>query len=507
MKFVTPNVSFYSLISPGLSLSAALMLSACATAGPSSTAAEPSTYTAKNDVLVERIAYEPVKTPAKNVILFIGDGMGVSTVTAARIFEGQQLGKKGEEHQLSWESFPHTALSKTYNTNQQVPDSAGTASAMYTGVKTKAGALSIGPDAARGSCDLAKDVGLETFFDKAADKGLRLGLVSTARLTHATPAAAYAHSSERNWEYDGELNDLARGGGCRDIASQFVDGNLIDVAMGGGRRAFLRDSDVEPDYPDKMGRRTDGISLIDAWQLKNPAGKVVFDQAGFDDLIPGRDARVLGLFEPSHMKFSAANTGPSADPSLADLTAKAIELLSAEGEGYVLMVEGGRIDHAHHGGNAFNALSDTVAFAEAVAIADKMTSDSDTTILVTADHSHVFTIAGYPTRGNPILGLVVGNDASGAPSGEPVLASDDAPYTTLGYANGPGAIDGERPVLTQEQVQEPRYRQQATVPTSGETHAGEDVAIYAKGPRSYVVSGVVEQSYVHDAIIYALDLE
>lgn len=486
-----------------LSLSAALLLSACTTTNMATT----STFNADNPVLADRIAYQPVKTPAKNVILFIGDGMGVSTVTAARIFEGQQLGKQGEEHQLSWESFPHTALSKTYNTNQQVPDSAGTATAMYTGVKTSAGVLGVGPEVKRGDCAAAKAGSLTSFWDAASDAGLRLGLVSSARITHATPAAAYAHSSERNWEYDSELSDEARAGGCGDIAQQFVDNNMIDVTMGGGRRSFQRDTDIQLDYPDEMGRRTDGVSLIDAWQMKNPSGKVVFDTDGFEALVPGRDERVLGLFEPSHLKFSAANTGPDADPSLADLTAKAIELLSAQGDGFVLMVEGGRIDHAHHGGNAFNALSDTVAFAEAVAVADAMTSDSDTTILVTADHSHVFTIAGYPTRGNPILGLVSGNDSSGQPSGEIKLGSDDAPYTTLGYANGPGAITGPRPMLTDAEVQAPNYRQQATVPMHGETHAGEDVAIYAKGPRSFVVSGVVEQSYVHDAIRYALDLD
>ncbi|MGJ8560182.1 MAG: alkaline phosphatase [Litorimonas sp.] len=492
---------------PSLSLSATLLLSACATAGTPSTVTSQSTFKAENEVLAARIAYNPIKTPAKNVILFIGDGMGVSTVTAARIFEGQRLGKPGEEHQLSWESFPHTALSKTYNTNQQVPDSAGTATAMYTGVKTSAGVLGVGPEVRRGDCAAAKAGALTSFWDVASDAGLRLGLVSSARITHATPAAAYAHSSERNWEYDGELSDDARAGGCGDIAAQFVESNMIDVAMGGGRRSFQRDIDVQADYPDQMGRRTDGISLIDAWQMKNPDGKVVFDTDGFDALVPGRDERVLGLFEPSHLKFSAANTGPDADPSLADLTAKAIELLSAQGDGYVLMVEGGRIDHAHHWGNAFNALSDTVAFAEAVAKADAMTSDADTTIIVTADHSHVFTIAGYPKRGNPILGLVRQNAYEDVEDGALSMAQDGKPYTTLGYANGPGAVDGARAALNEADVLDPDYRQQATVPTRGETHAGEDVAIYAKGPRSFIVSGVVEQSYVHDAIRYALDLD
>ncbi|WP_298913192.1 alkaline phosphatase [uncultured Algimonas sp.] len=487
-----------TMISAG---AAALLLGGCATTQTASP------YERAQGVLAERIDYRPVKSPAKNVILFIGDGMGISTVTAARIFEGQQRGMTGEENQLSWEAFPHTALSKTYNTNQQVPDSAGTATAMYTGVKTSAGVLGVGPEVARGDCAAVKAGELETFWDAARAHGLKLGLVTSTRITHATPAAAYAHSSERNWEYDGELSVDANAGGCRDIAAQFVETNIIDVAMGGGRRGFLRDADEMPDYPGEMGRRMDGVSLIDVWKDKNPDGTVVFDQAGFDALRPGQASRVLGLFEPSHLKFDSMNTGPGKDPSLAEMTRKAIELLSRSGEGFVLMVEGGRIDHAHHGGNAFNALSDTVAFAEAVAVADRMTSDADTTLLVTADHSHVFTMAGYPTRGNPILGLVKGNDKTGRPTGEPYLARDGKPYTTLGYANGPGAMEGPRPFLSDDDVAEHDHRQQSLIPLGSETHAGEDVAIYAKGPRSFVVSGVVEQTFVHDVVRYALDLD
>ncbi|MGB6230030.1 MAG: alkaline phosphatase, partial [Litorimonas sp.] len=198
-------------------LATGLLLSACAVTPPAPD------FSASNPVLADRIAYVPDTAPARNLILFIGDGMGVSTVTAARIFEGQKLGLAGEEHQLAWETFPHTALSKTYNTNQQVPDSAGTATAMYTGVKTSAGVLGVGPEVARGDCAAARDHELETFWDAAGARGMKLGLVTTTRLTHATPAAAYAHSSERNWEYDGELSIDSRAGGCRDIAAQFVD--------------------------------------------------------------------------------------------------------------------------------------------------------------------------------------------------------------------------------------------------------------------------------------------
>jgi len=89
---------------------------------------------------------------AKNVILFIGDGMGISTITAARIYDGQKRGETGEENQLSFERFPNVALVKTYNTNAQVPDSAGTATAMHSGQKTRIGVLGIGPEAEKGVC-------------------------------------------------------------------------------------------------------------------------------------------------------------------------------------------------------------------------------------------------------------------------------------------------------------------------------------------------------------------
>ncbi|NIP14159.1 MAG: alkaline phosphatase, partial [Pseudomonadales bacterium] len=95
----------------------------------------------------------PGQDPAqRNVILFLGDGMGVSTVTAARIFEGQRQGLAGEEHALAFEQFPHVALVKTYNTDGQVPDSAGTMSAIMTGEKTRVGHIAVGPDVERNDC-------------------------------------------------------------------------------------------------------------------------------------------------------------------------------------------------------------------------------------------------------------------------------------------------------------------------------------------------------------------
>ena len=130
---------------------------------------------------------------ARNVILFIGDGLDLSTITAARILQGQQRGEPGEENILSFERFPYTGLAKTYNTNQQTPDSAGTTTAMLSGVKTRAGVIGLSSTPPRGDCQAAAGHELDSLFELGERAGLATGIVTTARITHATPAAAYAH--------------------------------------------------------------------------------------------------------------------------------------------------------------------------------------------------------------------------------------------------------------------------------------------------------------------------
>ena len=135
---------------------------------------------------------------AKNVILFVGDGMGVSTITAARILEGQSKpdNRGGEENALSFETLPYLALSKTYSINQQTSDSAPTMTAMITGVKTNDGELSVGKDVVRQekNASVIDAHKVKTLLEQAEDKGLSTGIVSTARITHATPAACYTIS-------------------------------------------------------------------------------------------------------------------------------------------------------------------------------------------------------------------------------------------------------------------------------------------------------------------------
>ncbi|WP_198589620.1 alkaline phosphatase, partial [Shewanella sp. 10N.286.51.B7] len=124
---------------------------------------------------------------AKNVIIFVGDGMGVSTLTASRILQGQMAGQPGEEGYLSFETFPHTALVKTYNVDAQTPDSAGTMTAMMSGLKSDAGVLGVDEDIVRGDCSTVAGNEVVTALELAEIKGLSTGVVSTARITHATP--------------------------------------------------------------------------------------------------------------------------------------------------------------------------------------------------------------------------------------------------------------------------------------------------------------------------------
>lgn len=460
--------------------------------------------------LQKNLAYKPITKKAKNIILFIGDGMGVSTVTAARIFEGQSLGLDGEEHVLSWEKFANVALSKTYNTNQQVPDSAGTATAFMTGVKSQAGVISVDHTITKGNCASTVGHHVTSFLELAEQKGMATGIVTTAGLTHATPATAYAHVPERGWENDSRIPEAEKAAGCTDIAQQFVDfsfGDGIEVAFGGGRQHFLPKSVTGPEG--NKGYRTDGRNLISEWQQKHPTGQYVWDEQTFNQLDVQQSGPVFGLFNGSHMEYEADRADDKGgEPSIAQMTEKALEILQQKEEGFFLFVEGGRVDHAHHGGNAHRALSDAVALAQAVQKAVDMTDPEETLIIVTADHSHVFTMGGYPTRGNPILGKVVGNKSDGTPDTAPMLAADKKPFTTLGYYSGYNAKGTKgRDDLSAVDTTARDFRQPALIPLNSETHGGEDVAIYARGPSAYLMRGVVEQNYIFHVMLHAARMD
>ncbi len=505
-----------------LSLIPALALAACAGAPPARAPTATSVMTPQVDVpkiarpgdetaawwyragAATAAGHGALEGKAKNLILFVGDGMSLTTVAAARILAGQRQGQSGEEYRLSWEDFPHTALSRTYNTNLQTPDSAGTMSAMATGAKTLAGVISVGQSMRMGDCHGYAEGRLATLWELAADAGLATGVVSTARITHATPATTFSHVPDRGWESDAELPSQAHALGCRDIAEQLIDngfGRGARVMLGGGRANFLPEDRIDPEYPDQRGRRKDGQDLVARWQTAHPEGRYVWNAAQLASA--PLDAPLLGLFEPSHMQWEdQRNTAADGEPSLAEMTRAAITRLARNAQGFVLLVEGGRIDHANHNGNAFRALNETIALSDAVRVATELTSPEDTLILVTADHSHTLSLVGYPDRGNPILGLVANRDAEGTL--RPTRAGDDLPFATLSYANGPGHRDGaHRPDLGMVDTADPEFLQEALVPMKNESHGGEDVGVWALGSGASAVRGSIEQNTIFHFLLQA----
>ncbi len=457
----------------------------------------------------EKLAVSPVTKKAKNVILFISDGDGIATNYATRLFMGQQAGGYGDDFVLPAEKMPYLALSKIYNTNAQTPDSAGTSTAMNTGVKSKAGVLGVSEIVGKGVCADMKKEGavVKDFAELMHEEGKDVGFVTTARITHATPAAGYAHSAHRNWEDDSKIP-----AGCeqKDIAVQLMDklvAGEINLAMGGGRRHFIPEDSVGEEG--HKGKRKDGRNLIA--EAKAKGVQYAWDDKTFAALKLDGKTPVLGLFDTSHMKYEHDRAG---EPSLAEMTEAAIRFLSKNKDGYYLLVEGGRVDHANHAGNAYRTVTDNVAFAKAVARAMAITNSEDTLIVATADHGHGMAMNGYCGRGSDILGLCYEIDNNGTSHlDKPNLADDGKPYTVIGYLNGPGAVlkkqengiySGIRPELTQAEAKDPDYLQQALIPRSAEAHSGADVAIYARGPWAHLFSGTVEQNYIFHVMNYAV---
>lgn len=467
-------------------------------------------FKAGEATIASRLAVQPITGKAKNVILFTADGNGVGTNYAIRLFAGQKAGGLGDDFVQPHETFPHVALVKTYSTNGQTPDSAPTASAMNTGIKTKNDLINLSDSVAVSDCAAGLQNGVTTFAEIASGMGKSVGVISTARITHATPAAVYARSANRDWEDNSALPE-----GCtqKDIADQLIDqmkAGVIDIALGGGRQHFLP-AEVK-DVEGKDGKRTDKRDLTE--EAKAAGIQVVFADTDFAAQTMGDNAPVLGLFEAGHMKYEHDRTG---EPSLPEMVEASIKALSGNENGFYLNVEAGRVDHANHDGNLHRVLVDGVAFTDAIAKAVELTNPEDTLIIVTADHEHAIAFNGYCGRGSGITGLCMKIDETGtAALAEPNLAADGKPYTVAGYLNGAGSVlveqadktfSGTRPDLTNEQAMDPDYLQQALVPMSSETHSGEDVAVHARGPWAHLFGGVIEQNVIFHVMKHAISAE
>ncbi|WP_421351353.1 alkaline phosphatase [Aeromonas veronii] len=431
---------------------------------------------------------------AKNVILFIGDGMGPTVLTATRLF------KVGEEGNLEMMKLPRSARIKTFSNDAQTTDSAPSMAAYTTGVKMNNEVIAMSSDTKAvapgkdvngnktvNNCSSDNGKPVPTILELAKAAGKSVGAVTTTELTHATPAATYAHICHRDAAYDIAAQAVPGGTGFNQAL-----GDGVDVLMGGGANHWT------PYSASNKGGRNDNRDLTA--EMKAQGYNYVTTQSELAKVTSGK---VLGLFSSkSHLDYEldrVAKGTANTQPSLSEMTAKAIDLLSKNSQGYFLMVEGGRIDHALHGTNAKRSLTDAVALDEAVKTALGKVDLNNTLIVVTADHDHTMTINGYSAKGNPVLDLVKNGDGSTQND------VDGKPFTTLVFGNGPNRPD-VRPVLTSDQVMANDYLQETGVKLTSETHGGGDVMLFADGAGSNRFKGTLDNTKVFGKLREALGL-
>ncbi|MBX9564286.1 alkaline phosphatase [Aeromonas hydrophila] len=432
---------------------------------------------------------------AKNVILFIGDGMGPTVLTATRLY------KVGEEGNLEMMKLARSARIKTFSNDAQTTDSAPSMAAYTTGVKmnneviamssdTKAVAPGKDANGNKGVNNCTSDNGkpVPTLLELAKAAGKSVGAVTTTELTHATPAATYSHICHRDAAYAIAAQAVPGGAGFNQAL-----GDGVDVLMGGGANHWTPYNSTS-----NKGGRADGRDLTA--ELTAQGYRYVTTK---DELAGVNSGKVLGLFSAkSHLDYEldrVAKGAANTQPSLSEMTAKAIDLLSQNSQGYFLMVEGGRIDHALHGTNAKRSLTDAVALDEAVKTALGKVDLKDTLIVVTADHDHTMTINGYSAKGNKVLDLVKNGDGSTQND------VDGKPFTTLVFGNGPNRPD-VRPTLTSDQVMADDYLQETGVKLGSETHGGGDVMLFADGAGSSRFKGTLDNTRVFGKLKEALGL-
>ncbi|CAG0917713.1 unnamed protein product [Notodromas monacha] len=409
----------------------------------------------------------------------------------------------------------------TYNVDMQIPDSAGTGTAYVTGVKANEGTLGVTATVSRFDCEASKIPSnqLDSFLQWFIDDGRNAGLVTTTRITHATPASTYAHSAHREWECDDfrpwpeDPPEAVLPENCEDIATQLVNGKTgkgLKVIFGGGRHGLDGTAQTTSDDPKSTcKRKTASGSLIQTWLEMHSSENAVYAQNRTEllNLNPEKVGKCfrrhlsdtyasetcicsdfcrdfVGLFANSHMPYvyekDASTTQKEIFPTLPEMTRKAIEILQSDGKGFALLVEGGRIDTAHHETRMNAALLEVLEMDEAVQVALSLTNPEETLIIVTADHSHTMSFGGYGARGSPV------SETSG-------VNDDDqqTPFLKMAYANGPRVYSysaGSRPEPgTPEEIVSPQYQPFVPVKMLFETHGGEEVAIYAKGKDSIIL--------------------
>ncbi|XP_065318575.1 alkaline phosphatase-like isoform X6 [Gordionus sp. m RMFG-2023] len=499
------------------------------------------------------------KAMAKNVILFVGDGMGMTTIAASRILKGQKINKTGEETYLIWENFPNVAFSRTYNTDHQVSDSAGTATAILCGVKTKMRVIGINDSCTVRQCDSVEVSRIKCLSDWFITQGKSVGLITNTRITHATPGSLYAKSADRKLEGYKDFAtykvnrtpEMIKKQNCMDIAWQLVNrfpGNALKVLnkviMGGGWRKFLLENQTLNDIYDLSGHARQGGMVTEdvLGDIDRSVKNICQDQGGSDININSEISSNINCtptmnLPPPHSTDNTCHGCAETGNTLIDESGRERRSLfkpdientgKMAGERFILQCR-----------KDTNLIKDWINLRKSKGdkyrfVADKFqlnaVSVRDTDYLMGLfAHDHLtYGLKRAPGNGDkePTLAEMVmkamdvlENDPNGYfllvegfnreyPEKPYDLSNvDNLPYTSLVYGNGPGGVDPKkmkhREDLTNVDTADPDYLAQAAVPLIQETHGGEDVPIYATGPGSHLVYGVQEQNYIAHLIGYS----
>ncbi len=377
---------------------------------------------------------------ANNVILLIGDGMGFPQLTLARIEKAHENLTEYATVKLSMDGMEDVGYVSTYSANSFVTDSAPAATAIATGNKTNNGVIGQDLTAVQGQKDGRN---LTTILEIAEENGLSTGLVTTTRITHATPAAFYAHVDNRDNESK--------------IADQLLE-SKVDVALGGGLQYFVGRNETDP--KGKESKRNDDRNLLSEFATKGYT--IVYNGSAFEKVDTSKAEKLLGLFDSSHMLYDMErSSSPGNEPSLSNMTEKAISILSKNSKGFFLMVEGGRIDHAAHERKMSEMVADTLAFDEAVNVSLNFASHSNNTlIIVTADHEcgglvlQPENITAYESGSiDPVFAS--GTAKATGPRYDFIMEMDEATHTGVDVpimASGPGAEKVSRGKLDNTQI-------------------------------------------------------
>lgn len=426
-------------------------------------------------------ANDTAATP-KNVILLIPDGFGPASVTLARDYLRAIEGRR----ELAFDSLQVGAV-RTAALNSRVTGSAAAGTAFATGHKTNNGIISMDT--------LGRP--LATLLEAAEARGMATGLVATSRITHATPAVFSAHVMDRNDE--------------NEIAAQQLQHD-IEVLLGGGRQHFLPEA--------QGGARDDGRNLLD--QARDEGYRVVSDP---QELEATQQTPVLGLFASGHMAYEIDREAQE-EPSLAAMTAKALQLLQGDEDGFFLMVEGSRIDHAGHANDAAAHLHDILVFEEAAKVALDFAAQHEETLLVlVADHEtggmslgrnrdgvgvyawHPEILAAVESSHGPMIEAVLGGERRAAPAavlrrhtGIADLTPEEGRLLEAAAAEGPEALN----YALSEVI-----GRRALVGWTTKGHTAVDVNLYAYGPGAEQFVGNHENTYVGQTLarLLGFDLE